>query len=318
MNASRRIASMSAIAYEQQLQSQENAESRQHEAATTTATTNIIAKSKTKAVVFDDSNGTIPNGNRGTKIDVGIQADAPNITDHPPSTNKNASKYGGIAGIAPNNQPTRRMPQNQFANMQGHNQTRRIQSAPSISLAACLSQIPDLLDTLDPTQQTQASGDDDEWDVSLGNEDWVVASVKSKANRRDEIEQAKKSRYAILGKGNAGKATDDSIVRGGLAGALPESNQNGGSDDDEDACKVDMEEWDDDFDLNSNNEANTATSQPKKQHEEDDTGFGDGLVIPSFLLNLQSKLRTDIFNMRKFALHIEGTADPTLISTHIN
>ncbi|KAL2911804.1 hypothetical protein HK105_208737 [Polyrhizophydium stewartii] len=139
---------------------------------------------------------------------------------------------------------------------------RRIQSAPTGAGGMCP---PDLLD--------HEIGDDDEdddmndprWNV----DEWVVASVKSKAAQRRKRERVR--------------------------------------------TNMPVEEWDDDFDIGDDDNGD-ANDEGDADDAGVDGGSGQGssrkasrsgFTIPSVVAELQARLKADIFNMQKFALHME-------------
>ncbi|KAI8926405.1 hypothetical protein BC831DRAFT_456573 [Entophlyctis helioformis] len=144
--------------------------------------------------------------------------------------------------------------------------TRRIQSAPGMAGMACP---PDLLEFDD-------SGLDD---TGFHPEDWLVPAVKSKAETRHRRGCA----GGLIG-GGPGPGGDTHGTGAGI-----------GSSSRMDRDRY-LEDWDTDFDLG---DAADHKQQPGQ------AGHSNVLEIPEFVVDLQSRLKADIFNMHKFALHMQ-------------
>ncbi|KAI8805458.1 hypothetical protein BJ742DRAFT_855982 [Cladochytrium replicatum] len=153
---------------------------------------------------------------------------------------------------------------------------RRIQSEPSTVLKQCEAATTDNSGAMKFAERLLADRDDDTDGIDL--EEWFVPSVKAKAQKRkDHCQEILEARsqprmHSSTGSGDLtlGKHSD-----------------------------VGVETWDDDFELEDE-----AGSVAEPKHLAKDAGY-ESLRIPTSIKKTQTMIKTDINNVRKFALHIE-------------
>ncbi|KAI9094037.1 hypothetical protein DFS34DRAFT_251320 [Phlyctochytrium arcticum] len=160
---------------------------------------------------------------------------------------------------------------------------RRIQSAPTGLLkmydeSFFLNEVPD----------DDAMGHDEEdWDLGLDAHNWIVPSVRAKAERRF-------AGHAGGREGGLVGVSSDTAV----AAEYEETKRWLEEDEDDGDCglKMKMESWDDDFEADDCQDDGRQKVYGTK---------GGGLVVPEALQKMQRHIYGDAMNLKKFALHIE-------------